>query len=231
MSIDLLSDSSPSFCHFDRSQYLMKMFLNIAFDANKNLFLIDGHAWRKLQIDISWSGSDFSLWVPLHRAKICMHHATLEVVLRHFLKSKLSPSILSRKYYLSTFQPKWNLWIWIPFFPRKLQSPRLLPVCQNRGREVSFGCFWPPEDSKLAQNYFPCIISRYFPWKIQKYKLFLIWISLAKARTRWRAHKEKKLVSWAQNFKTQKCAPNLLKFWLYLLYHMSCYTNEASTKI
>lgn len=89
-----------------------------------------------------------------------------------------------------TIEPKCSCWKALPVcFPTQVEFLNLVPIfpsknsisqdcflCVKLGVERSFlGCFWPPEDSKLAQISWPCTKSHYFPWKIQNYKRFLIW--------------------------------------------------------
>ena len=95
---------------------------------------MSGPTWRKSQIEISQSGSDFGLWVSMRRAQNCMRRATLEVILWYFIKSKLSPSVIFTKPYLFTFQPKWNVSIWCQFSPPKLQSPKTTSCVSKQGQ-------------------------------------------------------------------------------------------------
>ena len=87
-------------------------------------------------------------------------------------------------------------------------------LCVKIGVERSlFGCFWPPEDSKLAQTSWPCTNSHDFPWKIQKCKLFVIWSSLVKARARWRGAQGEKTCFLCKNFQKEKMCSKFLEIW------------------
>ena len=83
---------------------------------------------------------------------------------------------------------------------------RLLPVCQKRGREVIFWCFWPPGDSDLAQISCPSTSSCNFSCWIEKCKPFFIWSSRFLARR----HREKKLVFCPKICHATKISPNSL---------------------
>ena len=82
-----------------------------------------------------------------------MRRANLEMILRHFLKSKLSSWYLFRKPCLSTFQPKWNFWIWMSFSPPKLQSPKTGSCWCKRWQKGHFqGVFDPLNHPELDET-------------------------------------------------------------------------------
>ena len=89
-------------------------------------------------------------------------------------------------------EPKWTCWKVMPvYFPTQVEFLNLVPICPSKtsisqgcflcvklGTERSFlTCFWPPEDSKLAQISCPSTKSHDFPCWIQKCKPFVIWSS------------------------------------------------------
>ena len=103
--------------------------------------------------------------------------------------------------------------------------PRLLPVCQNRGKKVIFfGCFWPPKDSDLAQISCPSTSSRDFPLWIQKCKPFFIWSS------RFLALRQNP-VFCLKIYHVTKNSPNFLKFGLEVLYGVLWCAKEVLSKI
>ena len=59
----------------------------------------------KLAEFLSWKMKNWAKTF-VRRANFYMHRATLVLILRHLLKSKLSPSVLVGKPYLFNFQPK-----------------------------------------------------------------------------------------------------------------------------
>ena len=105
-----------------------------------------------------------------------MRSAPLEKILRNFHVSKWGKSGIVGKFWMSTFQPKWNFWIWCPFSPPKLESPKTTScVSKKSGRKSFFASsfFLPSGGSKLDEISWKLLSKCIFTWKIQKCWVFL----------------------------------------------------------
>ena len=74
----------------------------------------------------------------MRRIDFPMRSAFLKLILEALLVFKFAPSGLVGNFYLSTFQNKWNFWIWPPFAHPKLISPNTASCVSKKGQKGHF---------------------------------------------------------------------------------------------
>ena len=119
-------------------------------------------------------------WIPVQTAWWVAHNswmarAPLEALFRHFQVSKWGKSGLVGKVWMSTFQLKWNFWIWWSFAPPKLQSPKTAFCNSKMCRKSFFACFWLSGGLKLHKISSRSMSICKFLWKIWKCWVFAKW--------------------------------------------------------
>ena len=158
--------------------------------------------------------------------------APLEALFRHVQVSKWGKSGLVGKVWMSTFQPKWNFWIWWPFAPPKLQSPKTASCVSKRWQKVIFCLFF---DFLEAQNLVKFLGNGWesvtFHEKSRNAELSQNGVAQRKSRARRATHWWRKPVFGTKNSQLTKFSPNFLKFGLGVPNKVPCSVKEALAKI
>ena len=158
--------------------------------------------------------------------------APFSPLLEHFPTSKWGSGGLVGKVWMYTFQSKWNVSIWCPFSPPKMNSPKTASCVSKKGQKVIVCMFF---DLLGAQNLMKCLGSGWagvFHHEKSK-NADLLWIrpphlqGSARRATRW----GQKPVFNTKISKLTKSSPNFLNFELGVYHWAPCSFKEASAKI